>query len=345
MSNFNTSYKTPLDKGYYTEFISTEPTPQQNLEKPIIPIKDLGITVVEKDPRTGANILQNVQAAIRQGASNIQLVMTTPASNPIGGRPKAYGEEVREAIREVAKANELFIGGVEMPTSSHTNMSGFDNRSGFSEKKRHEDMQEVRDAIKFAADVAQGGGVDIWSQEFPRTIFDAKWNTEGKWKDQFYEHPKEHEDAVKHLVDKRNGNIIQNIRVGDKVAYPDWETATRDYVWVDPQTGKQVEVKKDQWVDYDGSPIIDPNLRVPKFDAEKDEFIVNMKDFDFFKKEAEILTEQNKKQARAEGREFTKDEIVRPEEALYKAQVGGKAAEARGQAGQYSREMHSRSQA
>ena len=134
---FMSSYQTPLDRGYYTEFVTAEPSPGSNLSKPIVSVKELGITVVEKDPRTGANILQNVQAAIRSGVSSIQLVMTTPSNNPIGGRPKAYGKEVREAIREQARASGLFIGGIEMPTSSNTNMSGFDGRQGFDEHKPH----------------------------------------------------------------------------------------------------------------------------------------------------------------------------------------------------------------
>jgi len=54
MSNFNTAYKTPLDRAYFNEFISSEPTPKQSIEKPIVPIKDLGITVVERDPKSGA---------------------------------------------------------------------------------------------------------------------------------------------------------------------------------------------------------------------------------------------------------------------------------------------------
>ena len=40
---------------------------------------------------------------------------------------------------------------------------------------RDKDGREVRYAVKFAADVAGGGGVDVWSQEFQRNIFDAKF--------------------------------------------------------------------------------------------------------------------------------------------------------------------------
>ena len=331
------SYQTPLDRGYYTEFVTAEPSPGSNLSKPIVSVKELGITVVEKDPRTGANILQNVQAAIRSGVSSIQLVMTTPSNNPIGGRPKAYGKEVREAIREQARASGLFIGGIEMPTSSNTNMSGFDGRQGFDEHKRHEDMEEVRDAIKFTADIAEGGGVDIFSQEFPRTIFDAQWNRKGRWADQFWSHPEEPSHAVKHLVDSRTGRIVDSVRMGDTITYPVWNVAEKDSVYIDPKTGEQIDVKEGQWIEYDGRPIYNAENRVPKFDAKEERFMLTEKSFKDFEEEAQILTEERRKKFASEGKQFTQEDIITPEEAVFKAQAEGKAAEMRGHAGSSAR--------
>jgi len=223
MINTNSEYVGPFDREFVQQMASVGAKPSQQINQPIIPVNELGITVVEKDPRSGANILQNVQAAIRAGASTIQLIMTTSSQSAIGGRPKAYGKEVRDAIREAAHANELNIAGLEMPTSSHTNLSGFDNRKGFDEKKRYEDMEEIRDAMQFVADVAEGGGVDIWSQEFPRTIFDLDKHKGTQWEDKFFEHPKEKEEAIKHLVDKRTGDIIKSIRIKDVIPTFEWK--------------------------------------------------------------------------------------------------------------------------
>ena len=164
---YTTPY-TPMERGYYEP-----PKDSVSIEEPIVSISSIGQTVPEKDPRTGAHIIQTTQAAIRAGASRIQWVQTTPSTNPIGGRVKSYGKDAREALRELIKVNEVQVAGWEMPTSSITNLSGYNPQSGnISEEKRHEDMNEVRDAIRFVGEVSNGGGVDIWSQEFPRTMFD-----------------------------------------------------------------------------------------------------------------------------------------------------------------------------
>ena len=96
MVEFQTSYQSPMDRQYYAPQSFDDPGASMsgpavpNIEDPLIPLNELGETVVEKDPRTGANILQNVTAAIRAGAGNIQLTMSTPPDQAIGGRSKAY---------------------------------------------------------------------------------------------------------------------------------------------------------------------------------------------------------------------------------------------------------------
>src|SRR3989338_11234941 len=142
--DFHTGYYSAMDRGY-----NSPPSPEENsgnhIEEPLIPLSELGETVVERDPRTGANILQTVTAAVRAGAGNIQIVMTTPPEQAIGGRPKAYGREVREAIREMTQANEVHITGVELPTSI-SNLSGYNPQSGtISDETRFTALNEVRD--------------------------------------------------------------------------------------------------------------------------------------------------------------------------------------------------------
>ncbi|MBI4449401.1 hypothetical protein HY641_05235 [Candidatus Woesearchaeota archaeon] len=199
------AYQSPLDRQYYSGQVSGDaPT----LETPIVPIKDLGMTIPETNPATGANIVQNVEAAVRSGASQIQIVMTTSSQAAIGGRPKAYGKDVREGIKEKLKANQVNLVGVEMPTSSITNMTGFDGQQ-FNRQKLQDDMQEVRDAMTFVADVAQGGGVDIVSFEFPRTIFDQEWAKDNRGNKLFEAYENEEKTARKYIVDTRDGRINQ----------------------------------------------------------------------------------------------------------------------------------------
>jgi len=174
MVDFGTSYSTPMDQDYHGTFKQADKRSDVEGE-PIFPIHMIGTTVPENDP-TGRNknIVEGVDAAFRGGAGNIQLVMQVPGqTSGMGGGPKAYGEEVREAIREVQRASGGKITGIELPTQIN-NLSGF-TQQGFSEEQRQTALDEVRDSIKFVGDIAGGGGVDIVSWEFPRNFEDADW--------------------------------------------------------------------------------------------------------------------------------------------------------------------------
>ncbi|MBI4146765.1 hypothetical protein HY489_05505 [Candidatus Woesearchaeota archaeon] len=196
------SYYTPMDRAYHQAI--TEAPPDAALEDPILPINQLGETVPESNQQ-GRNIVQTTQAAIRGGAGTLQIVMTTSHQAAIGGRFKAMGKEVREALREVALANKVKIQGVELPTSLK-NLSGFDYQQNFfSEEARREGLEEVKDAIKFTGDVMGGGGVDIVSWEFPRTVNDAKWNDDGKG-NQIFDRAATDEKYAQ-LIDTRSGRV------------------------------------------------------------------------------------------------------------------------------------------
>jgi sugar phosphate isomerase/epimerase len=207
MVEFRTEYYTPMDRGYHApqEFDQLRPT--ANIEEPILPIAQLGQTVPEHG-RT-QNILQNVQAAIRAGTGNLQIVFETPVESALGGRPKAYGEEVRQALKEIALANEVMVTGMEMPTSLN-NLSGWDPQRGIvDETKRQRDLDEVKDMIRFAAEVGQGGGVDIVSWEYDRPVHRAKWIKDDKIaQDAFARAIAEeaHKEEVR-FVDTRSGQI------------------------------------------------------------------------------------------------------------------------------------------
>lgn len=265
-------YYTPMDRE------SREPPREEpRLERPIVPINELGVTVPEKDPVTGGHIIQNVDAAIRQGASKMQIVFSTPHTSPMGGRPKAYGKDVRESLRELVRANDVMIEGVEMPTSSMSNLSGFDpQRGNISEQKRHEDLKEVKDAIKFVGDIAGGGGVDVWSQEFMRGITDAQWNRTGKWAGAFEAYEDEDKYATEYLVDKRTGQIQEAIRHSSDIFEPVFKVAEKDEMGID-RKGNPRLIKAGEWVDIDGK-WIDPTdreellHRVPEWDEKNQKF-------------------------------------------------------------------------
>lgn len=227
------------------DFLETPVEEDAGIQKPIIPMSELGTTVPEQDPATGAHILQNIESNIRMGASQMQIVMSTPSTNPIGGRAKAYGKDVRRAIREMVEANQVDIVGLELPTSSNTNLSGFDGqRMTLNEDKRRRDIQEVKEAIDFAADIGGGGGVDIWSQEYVRSITDNnKINGNGKYR--FYDYSEEEldykdaidgkkndydfnnsrVDSVKYVYDKRTGQVLKDIKTNNVIHAPKYMNA------------------------------------------------------------------------------------------------------------------------
>lgn len=209
MVEFRTMYYGPMDREYHQAI--TEAPPAESVEKPIFPISQLGETVPEHDPGGRfKNVIQGTQAAIRGGAGTIQIVLMTPPESAIGGRPKAYGKEVRETLKEVAMANQLNIAGVELPTALN-NLAGFDYQQlVFSDEKRKQSLDEVKDAIRFAADVGRGGGVDVVSWEFPRSVNEADWNKpkkEGAPETKTFR--QEGEQRIGWLVDERTGRTVQ----------------------------------------------------------------------------------------------------------------------------------------
>ncbi|MFH1064199.1 MAG: hypothetical protein V1729_03910 [Candidatus Woesearchaeota archaeon] len=319
-------YYTPMDREYHgREFhggISDEP----KIEKPIMAINELGITVVEKDPITGGGFIQNVDAAIRMGASKMQLVFNQSSQQAIGGRPKAYGKEVRENIRELARVNEVAIEGVEMPTSSMSNLSGFDpQRFNISEQKRQTDLQEVKDAIKFLGDVAGGGGVDIWSQEFTRNIVDASWNVKGKHAGKFEAYEEENKFATEYLVDKRTGQVQQEIKHSSDIYEPVYAESDKEK-WGKDRENNDVLIKKGDWVDIDGrwiDPLDKEALlhRVPAWDEINKKFKTRAVDWDEIVKRTSEFNDRFSKKVGSE---------LDPGEYAFRLQLENKWIQARG---------------
>ncbi len=205
------AYYGPMDREYHQAISEAPADTGPSLEAPIAPINELGETVPEHDPSGRfKNIIQTTQAAIRGGAGTLQLVLMTPHESAIGGRPKAYGKEVRETLKEVALASKVNIAGVELPTSLN-NLAGFDYQNQvFSDERRKQSLDEVRDAIKFAADVGRGGGVDIVSWEFPRGVNEADWNApKVPGKEETKPFKQEGEERKGWLVDDRTGRTMQ----------------------------------------------------------------------------------------------------------------------------------------
>ena len=301
MVEFMSGYQPPMDRQF--DEVPLERT--RDIQEPIIPISELGTTSFDG---LQGGILRDVDQKIRIGAKKIQLV--------IGGNPQgmssfagSHGKLVRQELREKALATGIEITGVELAPQKISNLSGM-GRGGFSEETRHEQLGHVKDAIKFAADVAGGGGIDIFSQEFQRNVLDAKWNKDEKGNKMFFEgtpdelksdeqwrkegkDPQEYRPrTVKYLIDKRTGQVMQNSQVmtGDKVYRVQYSTAA-DLGFAgkeDPKTHKIL--KPTDYCDIEGNLISNPyedTRAIPKFDEKKKTYVVKTVEWKEIEKEAE----------------------------------------------------------
>ncbi|MBD3362023.1 hypothetical protein GF358_04510 [Candidatus Woesearchaeota archaeon] len=240
MVEFQSDYYHPMDREYEVG-IASGVGKQNKIEEPIVTIGELGQTVPEKDPAGKfKNMVQGVQAAMRAGSKNIQLVMSESHTSPMGGRPKAYGKEVRQAMKDAFLANDARLIGIEMPTRSMNNLSGFDQQQGvFSETARKKSLDEVKEAIRFASDVGQGGGVDIVAFEYNRPISDIANEKQGFMPE---------EEEVVQIVDKETGQIQAFRKSQVRIQLP-----------YDPKTGKEITdiqdglpvLKEWRWEDFE----------------------------------------------------------------------------------------------
>ncbi|MFP4119251.1 MAG: TIM barrel protein [Candidatus Woesearchaeota archaeon] len=255
------------------------------LSDPIVPISRLGTTFGEKDPRSGQeNVVQQMLSSIRQGTGQLQLAMQTSPDEPnASGGIAGIGKTKRQAIKEVIKASEIDWQGLELPPSAMSNLSGFDGRQNtFSEEKRKRDLQNVRDAIQFSAEIEAGGGIDVWSQEFPRSISTAKFNRDPKWKFESFEGFDENEDEVRYLVNTKTGRL-EPVRA-DSIGGQEGASSITVPVWKTDDSGN--------FIDETGNPIkADPDdpdylmRRVPEWDDKNKKIKTETMDWSKFKKE------------------------------------------------------------
>lgn len=320
---FNTEYYTPMDRAY---MVGPEIKPTENIEKPLFPISSVGQTVTEGS-RFGT-LINTTQGAIRMGAGSIEL-QTGMGGGAEAVGAEAYGKDARETLREIARANEVTLTSVHSPTQVG-NLSGL-GQQGFSDEQRHMSMEEVKKAIRFAAETTQGGAVVVHTGEYQRPIFDAPWNKEGKWANAFVGYDEEPEKSTKYLVDQRTGKIMQEIRRNQIVYRPEWNTSKDNYNYIADkrdeqrgiaQEGDTIYISKGDYTDYEGKKL-DMEDRVPVWDAEKKEFKVKPYDWQEFEKEAKRMNE-------AKGYKQGDIKYITPEEAALRAQLQSRISIAKG---------------
>ncbi|MBI4448115.1 sugar phosphate isomerase/epimerase [Candidatus Woesearchaeota archaeon] len=168
--------------------------------------KDIGLSSGIGDP------WKNVRSHITAGASHVELGFMGTGKGSIAQvtsvTPETISKEKREDIRQMAKLND-----VTLSTHASANVMGFAGlREGrFSDQAAQQAVSEVKRAVEFAADTAEGGPVVIHLGEFPREI---KEKSGGK----FEMYPTEEEKGQVGLVDKQTGEIIASFTKDIKVS-------------------------------------------------------------------------------------------------------------------------------
>lgn len=136
---------------------------EESKEDPIFGIRTIGTTkLIEGDP------IRSITASIRAGAGNVELgTMATGGSNGQQWTFEGVSKKQREALRELSRVSGTTI--TTHATAQIPNLSGF-GKNGFSPEQRELSINEIKKAIDFAAEAANGGSVVVHTGEFQRPI-------------------------------------------------------------------------------------------------------------------------------------------------------------------------------
>ena len=369
------SYFNSMDPEMYE---SSAPKQQGPVAPPSI--KDIGMSV---PMGISAQNAAGVYSKIRMGAGAIEIGFPGKFhGNRNAMTPGMFGEDQRQAIKEIAKLNE-----VQLTTHSAYNIMGLmgrDERGNFSIESAAMDMEEIRAAVDFAADTAGGGSVVVHTGEFERPMTDMFLDDEtgGKrinlgWQDaghgmrrnMFRNGPSEIVEAQFKLLDDRDSRVFDQVQKSRKISYPVWKRAAKSGWGVDqdgnktyiqgPQRDEEGQVVYEgDYVNYEGRKIKEGNTydpvrgRVPEHDETGQRFKTDLRHYNYFVKEAEEYNGWLKKNyQKVTGRDWSEDDkdwyyLKRyPDEAYMQATLEAREGYARGWALQFSSGMNSQVEA
>src|SRR3989338_663767 len=223
---------------------------------------------------SAANVA-GIYSKIRMGAGKLEIQFPGyRTGNRQAQTPEMYGEDQRQALREMQLANEVRF-------NTHASfglmgMMGRDERGNFSITGAYQDLFELKRAIDFQSDMG-GGSVVMHSGEFERPMTDMHLDDETHHLNLARDstgrllikqaHTQEI-DAKFELMDARTSQKMETVQKDRLVSYPDWKRADKDYPGINVN-GNHVAIKKGDYVDYLGRQIIDPydplKGRVPEY--------------------------------------------------------------------------------
>lgn len=337
MVEFNQGYNTPMDREYDDDSIESR-SDELNVDT-----GDIGMSV---PMGISAGNVQGVAAKMRTGTSSMELqFMGTGKGGGQGPQtPGMYGELQREALEELSRVNKVDF--TTHASSGIMGLAGRDQQGNFSKKQKEQALNEIRRGIDFASDVAKGGNVVMHTGEFQRPVSELDRFSSEAEKSNFQSYGEESEEATFRVVDKETGEVKGGARKNQKIPIPEWNTADPGEEYYDPDEGVWKTAGEDEtiYVNYDGEKV-DRKNRVPKYDKEKDDFVVKEKGWEDFKNMSEEMTEEARMKwkndeidedsvyARFKEEDIDSEEDIkiRPEEAMIMTMQERQAAEAEGQ--------------
>jgi RNA binding exosome subunit len=294
---------------------------------------DLGVDRIGMSVPLGiaAQNVAGIYSKIRMGVGSMEIQFPGYRSgNRQSQTPEMYGEDQRTAIRELAMANEVDF--TTHASFQMMGMTGFDGGRSYDVKNAVQNLQELKTAIDFQADIAKGGSVVMHAGEFDRPITDMYLDDETghinlardpSGRLMFRQYLTQEGAAQFSLIDDRT-HQVQHVQRDRLVSYPVWLTAEKD----DSSKG----VKKGDYIDYEGRKITDDQIydplkgRVPVI--EKDGTArVELRSFDYFRGEAKRYNEWFEKKHKRKPNYYEK---MYPEEAFARASLETEEAQARG---------------
>ncbi len=250
---------------------------------------DLGIQDIGMSAPLGisAGNVQGIYSKIRMGTGNIELAFPGAIRGQRQAHtPGMYGEDQRQAIREMGAINE-----VKFTTHASYGIYGLAGFTGdnpynvwFQREQRKQAVDEIKRAIEFARDTAGGGSVVVHTGEVDRPLTEQPWNYGPDGKPLFKGYEEEAETTRMRVVDERSGQVHQ-VRKNQRVARPKWLTAGLHEQGGNRQgvdiNGNPTYIGKDDYVDYMGRKIPEDSW----FDPEKGRVPVYNKDSGRFENE------------------------------------------------------------
>ncbi len=227
----------PYLSTYGASFEEVEPVPEEKKPLTTLSPKEIGIT-----SNPFARPIQAIMEKLREGASKIEVpFFGVGKGSKQSPTPESIGKVERQAIRDLAKINE-----VEVTTHAAPGLGSLAGlREGkFSDRARFYALKEIEKAIDFASQATSGGAVVVHLGEFPRDVEFVEKGEEGS---RFITAPpslealKSKEKAKEELmkervlrfVNKEDGSVLA-IRLDQKLPIPEYES-------IDVYLGKEKE--------------------------------------------------------------------------------------------------------